>query len=293
MARPGSTSRRSMHVGRYLGALLALLVAMYAVVAFAGPGSRWLRPTLGLDLQGGASVILEARPEAGRQATQGQLDTAVDIIRQRVNGAGVSEAEVVVQGTNIVVSVPGGNRSSIKNVTQTAQLRFREVLDVAAGTPTAAQPDPSTELLPDPAATPAPAATPSAPAVDPSAAVVDPAATPSPAGRVLPPAALEQATPEPSAPVTPAPAAAPAPEATPTPAPAATPGQPVVERLPGEVLTGDPATDENFAALDCTLDEEPRRRAATTTTRTHRSWPATRTARRSTASTSPRSSAPT
>ena len=131
MARPAPTSRGQLHVGRYLGALLTLVVLLYAVVFLAGPGSKPLTPKLGLDLQGGSSVILEAKPPGGKAASASQLATAVDIIRQRVNGAGVSEAEVVVQGQNIVVSVPGGNRSSIKNVTQTAQLRFREVLDSA------------------------------------------------------------------------------------------------------------------------------------------------------------------
>ena len=121
MARPGPT--RGLYVGRYLGALAAILVLLYTGVALAGPGSTPLTPKLGLDLQGGASVILQPKttPRAG------QLDTAVEILNRRVNGAGVAEAEVVTQGTNIVVSVPGGNRESIQNLATTAQLRFREV----------------------------------------------------------------------------------------------------------------------------------------------------------------------
>ncbi len=245
MARPAPTSRGQLRVGRYLGALLAAIAVLYAVVFLAGPGNSPLTPKLGLDLQGGASVILEARPPNGSTASADQLATAVDIIRQRVNSAGVSEAEVVVQGQNIVVSVPGGNRSSIKNVTQTAQLRFREVLKTGPGSPAAATPPAAPQLLAPPSAAPGAAATPT-----PSS---------SPAGRALS-RVLQDATPTPAA--TPAaPAATPtAPGAPPTtPAatdPAATPsptpsGSSLVERKPGQVLTGDPATDENFAALDC------------------------------------------
>ncbi len=238
MARPAPTSRGHLHVGRYLGALLALTVALYAVVFLAGPGSKPLTPTLALDLQGGASVILEARPESGASASADQLATAVEIIRQRVNGAGVSEAEVVVQGQNIVVSVPGGNRSSIRNVTQTAQLRFREVLESAAGSPTPAG---GPELL-----TPPPAAPDAAPEAAP-----EPGPSGLPQGRALTRALVDP---------TPAPADGPAPA--PTPAPADTPeptdSAPVTERQPGQVLTGDPATDENFAALDCSNEANRR-----------------------------------
>ena len=219
VARPGSPSRRGMYVGRYLAALLAALVVLYAVVLLAGPGSRPLEPTLALDLQGGASVTLLAQPDNGQPASPEQLSTAVDIIRQRVNGAGVSEAEVVAQGQNIVVSVPGGNRASIRNVTQTAQLRFREVLEAAPGSPQAAAPP---EILTPPTAdepsavpgngTPAPSAAPA-----PSGA---PAPSASTSGRAVPRAlTVPQAAASVSPGVQTAVSASPAPEQTPAPAP--------------------------------------------------------------------------
>jgi preprotein translocase subunit SecD len=228
VARAGSPVR-SLHVGRYLAVLLAVLVVLYGVVLLAGPGSRPLTPTLALDLQGGASVTLLARPDGGQEAQPEQLSTAVDIIRQRVNGAGVSEAEVVVQGQNIVVSVPGGNRASIRNVTQTAQLRFREVLDSAPGSSEVAPPP---ELL-----------------TPPTADEASPTATPSAAGRAVPRALLAQSSPSATpSPATPAPTGEPAP--TPTPAPAPAGDQPV--------RSGSPATDESFAALDCSREENRR-----------------------------------
>ena len=261
MARPAPTSRGQLRVGRYLGVLLAIIAVLYAVVFLAGPGSSPLVPKLGLDLQGGASVILEARPPNGSTASADQLATAVDIIRQRVNSAGVSEAEVVVQGQNIVVSVPGGNRSSIKNVTQTAQLRFRQVLNTGPGGPAAATPPTAPQLLTPPSAAPAPADATPAPGASPAPGAASPAPAPSPAPGAATPAppaspagralsrVLADATPTP-APASPAPGATPAPAA--SPAPAATPtGSALADRKPGQVLTGDPATDASFAALDC------------------------------------------
>ena len=249
MARPGTTSRGRMHVGRYLAVLLAILVALYSVVLLAGPGNRALRPTLALDLQGGASVTLLARPDGGQPASPEQLSTAVDIISQRVNGAGVSEAGVVVQGQNIVVSVPGGNRASIRNVTQTAQLRFREVLDSGPGSP---QPTAPPEILTPPTAQqppPAPALPTAAPptAAPPTVAPGGPpAASPSAAGRAVP-----QALTVPLAQVSP--------PASPAPAEPA-PSQPAASQpAPGEpVRSGTVATDETFAALDCSVEENRR-----------------------------------
>lgn len=88
-------------------------------------------PRLGLDLRGGTQVTLT--PVAGSGAiTDAQLKQAVEIIRQRVNGIGVAEAEVTTQGSGenaaIVVSVPGVSEQGIAaQLQQTASLVFRPV----------------------------------------------------------------------------------------------------------------------------------------------------------------------
>ncbi|MGZ6826605.1 MAG: protein translocase subunit SecD, partial [Mycobacteriales bacterium] len=110
MARPGPSTRGQLHVGRYFGALLLLFALLYSGVAFGGKSGHPLTPKLGLDLKGGAQVILTPKTTNGKKATASQLSTAVDILRQRVNVSGVTESEVVVEGEQIVVSVPGGNR---------------------------------------------------------------------------------------------------------------------------------------------------------------------------------------
>jgi preprotein translocase subunit SecD len=83
-------------------------------------------PVLGLDLQGGISVRLFP---AGNPKSS-SLETAKNIIDQRVNGLGVSDAEVSREGDNIVINLPGvKDRDKARRlVGRTAELRFRPVL---------------------------------------------------------------------------------------------------------------------------------------------------------------------
>jgi protein-export membrane protein SecD len=68
---------------------------------------RSTRLRQGLDLQGGMQVILEAEGDPSTVDKEG-VDTAANIISDRVNGLGVSEAVVQRQGENrIVVELPG------------------------------------------------------------------------------------------------------------------------------------------------------------------------------------------
>jgi preprotein translocase subunit SecD len=99
------------------------------VVSFGGLAlvlSLGWAPALGLDLQGGASVVL--RPTEG-SSTEG-LGQAVEIIRNRVDGFGIAESEVIRQGDAIVVNLPGvkNQDDALRLVGQTAQLEFRPVL---------------------------------------------------------------------------------------------------------------------------------------------------------------------
>ncbi len=69
------------------------------------------------------------------------MATAVEIMERRVNGLGVSEAEVQTQGDrNIIVNIPKGTNSkeAREQVGTTAKLYFRPVLatDVAGGATT-------------------------------------------------------------------------------------------------------------------------------------------------------------
>src|SRR5207302_4040459 len=83
-------------------------------------------PVLGLDLRGGVSVVLH--PD--RKVDKGQLNQAVNIIRNRVDALGVAEPDISTQGSDIVISLPGVKDpdNALKLVGQTAELRFRTVL---------------------------------------------------------------------------------------------------------------------------------------------------------------------
>ncbi|MFP5252697.1 MAG: protein translocase subunit SecD [Actinomycetes bacterium] len=132
--------------------VFALLVAaLYGGVALGGDWS----PKLGLDLQGGTRITLEASTETGEEITPEKLEEARGIIDQRVNGQGVAEAEVAVQGDrNIVVEIPGENRKDlVDSVQQTAQLRFRLVAAVAPGRESD-QPEPTESPSADPSGEP-------------------------------------------------------------------------------------------------------------------------------------------
>ncbi len=90
----------------------------------------WERETmrLGLDLRGGARVVLEAAPPEGYEGEIDQaIDGAKDVIERRVNSLGVTEAEVQEGSNNrIIVSVPGVTLADAQNlIGRTAQLEFR------------------------------------------------------------------------------------------------------------------------------------------------------------------------
>jgi preprotein translocase subunit SecD len=109
---------------------LIIPLVFIMVVAFAGLGivkATGSGPELGLDLQGGVSVVLQPTT----QADDGQLDVALEVIRNRVDALGVAEPEIVRQGGSIVVQLPGvENRDrALELVGQTAELRFRPVLN--------------------------------------------------------------------------------------------------------------------------------------------------------------------
>jgi preprotein translocase subunit SecD len=118
---------------RHLAAFAGIVVVLYALVFFTGDSPT---PKLGIDLQGGTRVTLTARTESGAEPPREQLLQAQSIIEQRVNGLGVSGAEVVLDGTNITITVPGEEGDQARSLGQTAQLRFREVV----GGPVAAMP---------------------------------------------------------------------------------------------------------------------------------------------------------
>ncbi|NRQ32049.1 protein translocase subunit SecD [Nonomuraea sp. NN258] len=140
-------------------------------------------PKLGLDLAGGTTVTLSPVTQNNQPPPEEILDRAVNIIRDRVNGTGISDAEVAKSGDNIIISIPGvGQSEAIKLVATTAELRFRQVLAVQG---TQVPQDLATNA-PTPNASPSASATSSA-KPQPSASAGTPSARPtaSPTGKAL------------------------------------------------------------------------------------------------------------
>ena len=98
------------------------------------------RPNLGLDLQGGVSVVLQpvVDGENATEVSKESLDQTKQIIEKRVNALGVGEPEVTTQGSTIVVQLPGikDQERALELVGKTAELRFRPVVQNLAPAPT-------------------------------------------------------------------------------------------------------------------------------------------------------------
>jgi len=193
------------------------------------PGGASLTPGLALDLEGGTQIILQPVTTDGSQPTAEDINQAINVIRQRIDAQGVSEAEITSQGrNNIVVGIPGQpSQETIDLVSTSAQMRFRPVLTV--GMPTATPADEATDEAAgdDAAAEDAPDATESADAAESDATseeTGDPAA--------------DEAT------------DAPADDATTDPVEEATRPED-----PSDLAQITPELQEQFDALDCTLPE--------------------------------------
>ncbi|UTR80926.1 protein translocase subunit SecD [Streptomyces cavourensis] len=221
--------------GRALALILIAMVALTGGMFLSGHTA----PRLGIDLAGGTSITLEAQNQPGKPnaINPTNMDTAVGIIERRVNGLGVSEAEVQTQGDrNIIVNIPKGtdSKQAQQQVGTTAQLYFRPVLTVAASGPA-----PSASPTPSGSATPSGEASPKS--EDKGEEATGEEATPSPSsttqGRAVT-GALKAPTPTPTG-----------------------SGEPKPSNTPETTPSADPATaklQEEFAKLDCS---DPKQRS--------------------------------
>jgi preprotein translocase subunit SecD len=153
--------------GRALAVLAALIVVLFLAIVggnIASPG-HWgtdFKVHLGLDLTSGTTVALRAQAPKGVSSAKFASDmvTAKNIMANRVNGAGFTEAQVQQQGSDIInVAVPGaGTQKVVDLVGTTAQLLFRQVLLQApnTGATTATTPTPSASAPSSPSASPTP-----------------------------------------------------------------------------------------------------------------------------------------
>ncbi|WP_454789855.1 protein translocase subunit SecD [Mycolicibacterium lutetiense] len=218
-----ASSSAPVHPARYLTLFLVLLIGVYLLVFLTG--DKQAKPKLGIDLQGGTRVTLTARTPDGSTPTREALNQAQQIISARVDGLGVSGSEVVIDGDNLVITVPGNDGSEARNLGQTARLYIRPVVHAMPAKPPAQQgqqPGAGTPGAPvAPGAPAAPGAVPGLPGAIPGLVPGAPGEAPAP------PPAGEQPAPPAGEPV-------PAPQPRPYPLdPAPTPGEPTPAPAPG------------------------------------------------------------
>ena len=104
--------------------LIIIVAVAFSSLAYTLINSN--KPTLGLDLQGGISLVLAP----AKKVDSGVLKQSVAIIRNRVDALGVGEPDITTQGKNIIVELPGvKDQDKARGIIgQTAELRFRPVL---------------------------------------------------------------------------------------------------------------------------------------------------------------------
>lgn len=139
---------------RLIGLAVVLALAWGGLGLLAGvgltadDGTVTTGPKLGLDLQGGTSVVLTA-PDGTEEDV---LVKAVEIMRTRIEAIGsVQEPEIQISGNNtVLVQLPGveDERRALDAIGQTGQLSFRPVLGATFG-----EYGPLGSLYVDPAAT--------------------------------------------------------------------------------------------------------------------------------------------
>ena len=232
MASP--TARNVVHPYRYLTLFLVLLIGAYLLVFLTG--DKQAKPKLGIDLQGGTRVTLTARTPDGSSPTRESLEKAKEIITSRVDGLGVSGSEVVIDGDNLVITVPGNDGSEARNLGQTARLYVRPVIHAMAsqqGAPQGADAGapgapggpgaPGIPGVPGMPGAPAPGGNPGAPAPGMPGMPLPPVLGGAPADEPAPGAPPAQPRPFP---LEPTPAPTPAPGPGPAPAPTGAPKPP-------------------------------------------------------------------
>ncbi len=110
---------------------LAAFVAAFQPVRFSGTTpllqSPQLHVNLGLDLQGGSHIVLQAEPTPQTPVSNDAMDGVLRIIRNRVDQLGVAEPAITRQGRDrILVELPGiqNPQRAIDLIGKTALLEF-------------------------------------------------------------------------------------------------------------------------------------------------------------------------
>jgi SecD/SecF fusion protein len=114
------------------------VVAVVAVLVSAGVLIATRPVHLGLDLQGGTQIVLEADGRGGQKNDGDTIDRRLEVLRRRVDQLGVAEPTLQRSGDRRVIVELSGLKDpdqAVAVIGQTAQLAFHPVLGVDGGRP--------------------------------------------------------------------------------------------------------------------------------------------------------------
>lgn len=112
-----------------MGSKLYTKLVIVLVVLVAALWYCFTKPVkFGLDLKGGAYVVLEAKADENQKIDKNAMDRLIEVLDRRINGIGVAESSVQKAGDNrVIVELPGLNdtEEAIKLIGKTALLEFK------------------------------------------------------------------------------------------------------------------------------------------------------------------------
>lgn len=109
------------------------LLAVVAVLAGAVVLVATRPVRLGLDLQGGTQIVLEAQDSERQKVDGDTVSRTLEVLRRRVDALGVAEPSLQRSGNRrIIVELPGvaDPKEAVEVIGRTAQLRFHQILSV-------------------------------------------------------------------------------------------------------------------------------------------------------------------
>lgn len=116
--------------------LLLVIVVVVAALVSVFPIEGKIR--LGLDLKGGAHIVLQAKGTADNPLTDDSVERLLAVLRNRVDQYGVTEPVIQRSGTDrVIVDLPGVEdpEAALELIGKTALLEFRRVLAVTPEVP--------------------------------------------------------------------------------------------------------------------------------------------------------------
>ncbi|MCF0231841.1 MAG: protein translocase subunit SecD, partial [Enterococcus sp.] len=104
--------------------VLTCILIIGSIVMFTPPSEKINQ---GLDIQGGLSVVMQARSNTDEGISTQDMEASRAIIENRVNALGAAETSVQVQGNNqILVQIPGmtDSQTALNTIGKTGKLEF-------------------------------------------------------------------------------------------------------------------------------------------------------------------------